>query len=359
MFQRLILAITMIFVANTFSLKAYSAQVYETGVGLTNVSQCSMMIEGIVQKGDAAKVEEIIQAATRSNANFEDSNKAYKLDNDLQYVVCFSSAGGNYLEGIRLAKLFAKHFITTSVPDRATCLSACAIAFLGGHGYDRQNKKSVPNRYVFPGSKIGFHAPSLSVPEQNYTEVAVSKAYKIAMNAIFELRKHAEELSIPQRLLIDIISHRGDDFFMINTLDQAELAFIRLTGYRQRKIQKDTFIAACWNSYKWYAIGPIVEDEYFFGMVPVDDDDWKGIFNARKGVGNRFLQRGRVYEFQPFDGEMDCSIRASRDQRKNYIYNVALSQNGGDPFKDPDPNLKGAFRSTILMRGSRTLESTR
>jgi len=346
----------LIFISKLIFSSAQAAQITETGKKLTTVDNCSMLVEGVINEGDAKKIEGIILSSIFSIGSFELHNKSKKYDKDLQYVACLSGPGGNYLEGIEIAKLFAKHHITTVVPDHASCLSACAIAFLGGHGFDPQEKRHIPTRYVFPSSKLGFHAPLFSVPDQVYTEATVTAAYSAALQAIYELRKNAEALSIPERLLFNIIDHRDEDYFRIRTLNDAELSDIRLTGYRERKIQRDTFIAACWNSFKWYLFGHVLDDQNSYG--PDTDSDWKRIFSAPEDIGNRFLEGGAIYEFGPWDGEVDCAIRPIQNKNGNNLFELALSDNG-HPFLGNDPRIRGIYRSTILMRGSRTLESTR
>ena len=67
-------------------------------------------------------------------------------------VVFLSSPGGSLQEGWRLGNLFHEARIATVIPAKASCLSACSLAFLGGRGTDGQ-----PRRIKFSTGKLGFH----------------------------------------------------------------------------------------------------------------------------------------------------------------------------------------------------------
>ncbi len=62
-------------------------------------------------------------------------------------TVVFRSDGGSLLAGIRIGTLIRERGFVTLVPDGARCVSACAVAWLGGL-----------QRLMGNGSKVGFHA---------------------------------------------------------------------------------------------------------------------------------------------------------------------------------------------------------
>lgn len=77
-------------------------------------------------------------------------------------LVSLNSTGGNYKEGELLAHFFREHAIATIVESGRTCLSACAIAFLGGSGFwSTGGIGTFITRYIEPGARLGFHAPYL------------------------------------------------------------------------------------------------------------------------------------------------------------------------------------------------------
>lgn len=75
-------------------------------------------------------------------------------------VITLQSPGGNYIEGLKLARLLRERAIATVVEANASCYSACAFAFLGGSGYSsRSGVGAYGDRIVEPFGTLGFHAP--------------------------------------------------------------------------------------------------------------------------------------------------------------------------------------------------------
>lgn len=75
-------------------------------------------------------------------------------------VLTLNSEGGDYDEGLRIARFLRAQAIATWIEAGSTCHSACAVAFLGGSG-----QSSAPSigayvdRTIEPGATLAFHAP--------------------------------------------------------------------------------------------------------------------------------------------------------------------------------------------------------
>ena len=169
---------------------------------------CVYMLDGIIETGDVEKISNLFG---RENNNVT-----------LGLKFCLNSPGGAYLEGVRLAALFANTYSSTVVAQNAVCESACAIAFLGGKveltggtDFDPPNA----SRIIHATAKLGFHAPVLLIPEGDYTEKAVQKAYSVAMEAVVELSNLRESgVIIPDTLLRKILSTPFDDMHYADTV---------------------------------------------------------------------------------------------------------------------------------------------
>ena len=75
-------------------------------------------------------------------------------------VLSMAGPGGSYGVGLALADLIRANHIATVVERDDGCFSACAFAFLGGSGYSASDRiGTYVDRWVEPGSKLGFHAP--------------------------------------------------------------------------------------------------------------------------------------------------------------------------------------------------------
>jgi len=68
-------------------------------------------------------------------------------------IVSFQSDGGNLLAGLEIGKFIRLRNYATVVPEKSLCMSACAIAWLGG-----------TQRYMGTTAHIGFHAAYQEVP---------------------------------------------------------------------------------------------------------------------------------------------------------------------------------------------------
>ena len=221
-----------------------SALTLEEGTAaLGSVNECSLRLDGVIEKGDNGKIAAHIKAATSRFEFYPDTSV------DKQYIVCLSGPGGNYLEGIELAKTLSSLDVTTKVEDGQSCLSACAIAFLGGRFNTQSGEGYFPSRYLFPGSRLGFHAPQLTVPDAGYTKEEVQKAYGLALDAITELNAASKDLFISPDLIAAIVRHRDEDFYFIDTIDDLAHFKIDLAGYRKNTVRDDTRKAACWNAF--------------------------------------------------------------------------------------------------------------
>lgn len=97
----------------------------------------AILAEGDIVSGDLEKVRQFI----------------FSLPAKENSVVYLSSNGGLLYEGIALGLFFNEYRIKTVVEGGASCLSACAIAFLGGTARDGS-----PWRSSSDNSRLGYHS---------------------------------------------------------------------------------------------------------------------------------------------------------------------------------------------------------
>lgn len=134
--------------------------------------QCVYRIEGKITKQTLRDLE---RNADNIRQSMWDDNAA----------ICLDSPGGNFVVGEQIAKFINLKVWRTAVTSEASCFSACAIAFMGGTGSVGMYTYSY--RVVYPGGALGFHAPRLLVSDGNYSELAVSGAYQLALSSINKL----------------------------------------------------------------------------------------------------------------------------------------------------------------------------
>jgi hypothetical protein len=74
-------------------------------------------------------------------------------------VVYFDSPGGNLRESMEIGRFLYRNKIATALDPKASCASACALAFLGGRGPDGK-----PNRVKSSSAKLGVHSFTREFP---------------------------------------------------------------------------------------------------------------------------------------------------------------------------------------------------
>lgn len=137
---------------------------------------CQIIIDGTIEGGDFGKIKQIFaQKPVYDPSGGEISNPPTH--------VCLTSAGGSLAEAINIAKLFKSEEVTTIVPPKARCESACSIIFMAGIW------RGLPSRYLYPTSSLGFHAPSLLLKGDSFSADQVTKAYNLAIQTTAEVSK--------------------------------------------------------------------------------------------------------------------------------------------------------------------------
>ena len=136
-------------------------------------------IEGTIAQGDAQRVQSALAALPTSR----------------QIVVRLNSPGGVLQEALRMGRYFSSNGIRTEVlGSSSVCLSACALAFLGG-----RNKDGESWRVKGSAARIGYHAFRRVVTDKEFTVADMEEAvastqrsllavadYLIAVNADIE-----------------------------------------------------------------------------------------------------------------------------------------------------------------------------
>lgn len=194
---------------------------------------CKIFLEGEILSGDAERLRQVVrQVLQKPDMRSFWGNTGVEHGQRLR--VCFNSPGGSFLEGIELARIlmgendsdlgFGDQVIGAAVPSNAVCKSACAVAFMGGTE-TFETGDLAPDRILHPSATLGFHAPELIVPDDNYQREQVEQAYGLALASIARIVKTRNEgrYDFPESLLERMLETSPRDMFYIETLAQAEL----------------------------------------------------------------------------------------------------------------------------------------
>ena len=137
---------------------------------------CQIIIDGKIEGGDFRQIKQIFaQKPIYDPSGGEIRNPPTH--------VCLISAGGSLAEAIDIARLFKLEEVTTIVPPKARCESACSIIFMAGI------ERGLPSRYLYPTSSLGFHAPSRLLEGDSFSSDQVTKAYDLAIKTTAEVSK--------------------------------------------------------------------------------------------------------------------------------------------------------------------------
>jgi hypothetical protein len=94
------------------------------------------------------------------------------------------------------------------------------------------------NRRLHVNASLGFHRPDFTPKERDYSAAELKQSFDLAINATLEfvrvanLWKHAEGApAIRADLLEKMLFHKGQDFFLVDTVDKAGRWDIDVFGY--------------------------------------------------------------------------------------------------------------------------------
>jgi hypothetical protein len=182
-----------------------------------NTVDCSYVFEGKILPGDSKQLE-IIEAEPEPT------------------FVCLSSKeGGNLAEGLKFFEYFWNNSIATVVRNGDSCISACALAFMGGNGVVGTDTIRYPMRYLEPGATIGFHAPSLEIGPANTLRAEIvnaqfAGAVRIA-SRLFDLSRTIERnvQTFPDFLLGKILRTPPNELYIPNTV--ADMVLLDVVPY--------------------------------------------------------------------------------------------------------------------------------
>lgn len=200
-----------------FAFNATALRAADVIVTADLIMGCFAELSGRIAKGDADKLRPLIEQL-RSQDKFRYG------DSDVFQTggrVCLNSEGGSLEAGVDLAKMFDDLMVGTAVGRDKTCLSACAVAFMGGNISYENDTGNQPDRVLHPTARLGFHAPDLSVPEGEYNERAVSKAYLIALHSVSSVLDISSQIHFPLSLSTVMLGTPSNDMHIVATVGEA------------------------------------------------------------------------------------------------------------------------------------------
>ena len=177
----------------------------------------TLRLTGPFRQGDAGRMQQVLRdleakSTARSNGTPASATLA---------LVELSSLGGDLNEGLQMGYLFREHDVATVVRKNDICLSACALALLGGTS---RNGSADPTarQSLEVGGKVGFHAFYLN-PNSAQSPTAADpvqgrrQGFREARAATAAVMRYAADLGIDPRFVARMMAKPQDEFEYVRT----------------------------------------------------------------------------------------------------------------------------------------------
>ncbi|WP_295132636.1 hypothetical protein [uncultured Reyranella sp.] len=172
----------------------------------------TLRITGRFEQGDGEKLRVMLVGL---------KGKAAKMTGQPLATAELSSSGGDLLEGMKVGYLFREFEVATLVRKGDICLSACALAFLGGTA-SRLPPTPIPSRTIEIGGQVGFHNFTLdSTVVQNETKgdttAGIARGFGLGRAGASALIRYAADLGIDAGFIAQLLVRPPDTWLYIDT----------------------------------------------------------------------------------------------------------------------------------------------
>ena len=252
-------------------------------------SECALSLRGEIETGDAKQLSKLIESSRGDWISWKPS------------FICLDSPGGSLIEGVELAKVISQFGLATRIPSNSVCLSACSIAFMAGSFGHPEGEVNFTLRTMHPTAKLGFHAPSLTIPQGQYNEESVEKAYNVALQAVAsvsDLRADGIQ-EFAESIFNKFLRTPSSTFTYIDTVGSATRLGIRVSPVPvfSGKLGAAA-ITLCQNAVSRYSD---IDVEEFWANYMNISDDMAELLNV---VNGGIVYAGGFYE----EGSVSCKI---------------------------------------------------
>jgi len=214
--------------------------------------RCNVFLEGEIVRGDAARVSNTLAVLEAQHGG--DPGDRHSLPGG--WRICFNSHGGNMAEAILIVRVMRNWTIGSGIPNGAQCLSACALAFMGGVFHGRRSNSDhylFSNRVLHPRGRLGFHSPSLGNLSVAVDITTVNSAYATALETVAALTELRTDgfYDFPDYVLVNMLRTPPSSFFYIDTVERAMAANVPVAPVAFPNDNLDTaFREACFNFFR-------------------------------------------------------------------------------------------------------------
>jgi len=172
----------------------------------------TLRITGRFEQGDGDKLRSMLSGLKA---------KTSRMTSQPLATAELSSSGGDLLEGLKVGYLFREFEVATLVRKGDICLSACAMAFLGGTA-SRQPPTPLPSRAIEIGGQVGFHNFTLDATAiQNETKgdatAGIARGFGLGRAGASALIRYAADLGVDPGFIAQLLVRPPDTWLYIDT----------------------------------------------------------------------------------------------------------------------------------------------
>ncbi|MFI4998893.1 MAG: hypothetical protein ACHQK9_03340 [Reyranellales bacterium] len=170
-------------------------------------------LTGMIEAGDVRTLRNVLTQMSTAAAR----------DGGGPLTVELSSLGGDVYEALKLGYLFREFRVATVVRNGDVCLSACALAFLGGtSGSDPLDP--LPDRNIELGGTVGFHSFSLNPqsPERPTPDDPVAgrlMGFDEARGGSAAVIRYTAKMDVDAGLIARMLGRPPDEFDYVDTVE--------------------------------------------------------------------------------------------------------------------------------------------
>ncbi|MEP2947364.1 MAG: PAN domain-containing protein [Lentilitoribacter sp.] len=307
-------------------------------------ADCKIQMRGPILKGDLDKFKE----AERKY------HEAEIFESSAENTICLDSPGGSLAEAAKIAAYFYEKGVGTVIHDGQSCLSACSFIFMLGTAQGAEVQ--FVNRSMHPNATLGFHRPELLLDEsKDYKGSAVVKSFDVAISSalnVLQISNNKRPFSQEPMVAVDLLkigfTHRGQDFYFIDTIDKVgrwKINLLNLDPELLPKLNEDRAWNACENHFRW-------SFDISKKFVPHKQDPENTYQVAKQFVGKTGEEVYRVLGSDEGLLEASCVIKRDYDAVLACGYNELVSAELGSGRCDEtnyDERFGIAFNSLLSM----------
>lgn len=179
----------------------------------------TIRLSGPIEAGDADKLRAIFSRLRTTVPAAPDKPLA---------TVEFASSGGDTYEGLKIGYLLRQFNVASLVRAKDVCLSACALAFMGGT-QSSLGPDFIPSRSIELGGQVGFHNFSLNTDSAQLGPMrdardGLNRGFSVARGGAAALVAYGAVMGISTTFLARLLGQPPDQWEYVDTANQfAEL----------------------------------------------------------------------------------------------------------------------------------------